>query len=815
MYISEKMSPTKLFSSATLVVAFCSLVFASTVPAQSGSVYSDPQQRFTIQVPTGWLAKPIGPGGASGVTLLRGSDTAIQVSVQKGMDAAGFLKILNTGVQATHPGYRISYQGLRTVTGQTRTFIVGESQGPPKGPRLRLYLETFAANGFAYAVLSSSPARVIPGQDPMVDYRMSQEIIQTLTPKSPSVQASIAVAANPPESSWRATSDADSNRGESGVLLPKDRKKLAALDAAFQGGALSEEEYQIKKIALYSSALQKKNNTALSKTLKQAYADGVLTKEEYQRKKEAFAASGAAASTPQDPNRDSESQRGNAAEGFTAKSNLQPEPLPKFWITHNDPGGFDVNLPAAWTIGKVSSSGQVILHGTRGEEILIWPLHLQQPKLDSQGAAAMVQELARKFDVLMPWSAVQTTANAARVMGLGAERSGTALLSWANGPTAASVCFYAVEAPGGIYRDSTDDFVAILKSFHAVQNSSSEGAPGGAKVSGAGDLKFVNWSDPREGAFGVSVPQGWHVIGGAYHLSAVDGRHSVVMASPDGRVRASMGDSLVGAFTQPTQALNAAGLGEGQYETLGDGTRVEILRFNSGQQFAKSYVATLVARECLNPQINSAGAREDLAAALSESAASAGLADALFTAGEVLFTCDLDGRPAKGRYIAVTIRMAPGFSPLWFVYRLYGYVAAAGREQDGENILAQLIQTAKFDPDWEARQKDAASADVLQGNEPSELIRESADRNIAEDQRQASALISEADRQLQMFYDQMDRQRENSVVGKLDVVDPETGKDYKVGGFGDYHYLSNDGYLYRASSPGAPESDLRAMVALP
>jgi hypothetical protein len=175
----------------------------------------------------------------------------------------------------------------------------------------------------------------------------------------------------------------------------------------------------------------------------------------------------------------------------------------------------------------------------------------------------------------------------------------------------------------------------------------------------------------------------------------------------------------------------------------------------------------------------------------------------------------LDGRPAKGKYIAAAIRMAPGFSPLWFVYRLYGYIAAAGREQEGEKVLAQMIQSSKFDTQWEARQKDAANAAVLQSNEPSAQVREDAQQNIAEDQRQAAEMTANADQQLQRFYAQVDRQRENSVVGRLDVIDPETGRDYRVGGFGDYHYLSNDGYLHSASSPGAPESDLRAMVALP
>jgi hypothetical protein len=815
MHISAKASYAKPFLSMQLFVLIGSLISVSPVFAQSGSLYADPQQRFTIQVPTGWLAKANGPGGAWGVTLLRGSDTSVQVSVQRNIDPAKYLRTMNNGLQSAHPGYRLAYQGIRSVAGQSRTFIVGESPAAPNPGHTRYYLETFAANGFSYAVLASSPIKNVPGQDLMADYKMSQQIIQSLEPKNAPMETSVAVEGAALLSSRHAGPDAGPPYSAGDVLSPRDQKKLAALEAAYLGGALSEEEYQVKKVALYSSALQRKNNSALLKILNQAYADGVLNREEYQRKKETLAADGAPAPAPQTAELDSETPRANSAEIPSAKSDPQPAPLPKSWTTHNDPAGFSIDLPAAWTVGKVSASGQLLLHGTRGEEILIWPLHLQQPKLDAQGAAAMVQELARKFDVLMPWSAVQTTANAARVMGLGAERSGTAVLSWANGATAASVCFYAVEAPGDVYRDSTDSFVAILKSFHVVQNSFIDGATGGAIIPSPREMKFQNWSDPREGAFGVSVPEGWRAVGGAYHLSAIDARHSVVAISPDGQVRASMGDSRVGAFTQPTQALAAAGLGEGGYETLPDGTRVQILRYNTGQQFARSYVTTLLARECANPQMNSAGVREDLAAALSQSAASGGFTDALFTAGEVSFTCTLDGRPAKGKYVAATIRMAPGFSPLWFVYRLYGYIAAAGREQDGEKVLAQMIQSSKFDTQWEARQKDAANAAVLQSNEPSAQVREDEEQNIAEDQRQAAEMIANADVQLQKFYDQVDRQRENSVVGRLDVVDPETGRDYRIGGFRDYHYLSNDGYLYSASSPGVPESDLRAMVALP
>ncbi len=811
MSISRAARNKRTLFSASLAGFVWGLIFSCGGIAYADTVYVDSQQHFTIQVPPGWVAKPYKAGGASGVTIVHGVDAYVQIFLQKGIDPATFLQALNTEIQNTHPGYRVSDRGLRTIAGQPRIFIVGDAPGTSGAPRTRVYLETFAANGFSYAVIASSSANNPQGQQSISDYKISQEMIQSLTLNGVPARTLIASGGAPAMAASTAGADAGGTDAASPPLSVRDRKKLAALDAALKGGAISADEYQTKKDALYSSDLRQHNISTVKKALDQAYEDGVLTKDEYDRKKRELVAVVApsetsATSNPEPPSQDLMEVR---------VASPQPETLPKSWTTHKDPSGFVVNLPASWTVGKVSSSGQVVLHGTRGEEILIWPLHLQQSELDAQGAAAMVQELARKFDALMPWSAVQTMTNATRVMGMGAERSGSAVLSWANGPGAASVCFYGMEAPGEVYRDSTDSFAAILKSFHVVPISSSEGVPEAANGSAARELNFVNWSDPHESAFTVSVPQGWHAIGGGYRLSPVDARYSVSMVSPDGLVRASMGDSLVGAFLQPTQALSAAGLGEGTFQTLGDGTKLEVLGYNSGKQFAQSYVRTLLSRQCSDPQINSADAREDLASAFAQSAAMEGFTDAHLTAGEVSFTCNVGGRPLKGKYIAATIRMAPGASAMWFVYRLYGYIAFTGREQDGEKVLAQMLQSSKFNPEWEARQKDAASAGARQENDSSRQIYESAQENVAGDQRLTSEMIAHANEQLKNIADQIDRKRENSVVGRLDVVDPQTGTQYKVAGFEDYHYLNNDGYLYGLNPPGAQGSNLRAMIVLP
>jgi hypothetical protein len=135
--------------------------------------------------------------------------------------------------------------------------------------------------------------------------------------------------------------------------------------------------------------------------------------------------------------------------------------------------------------------------------------------------------------------------------------------------------------------------------------------------------------------------------------------------------------------------------------------------------------------------------------------------------------------------------------------------------RDGEKVLGRMLESMKFNPAWEAQQTNAASADAQQENDSSQQNQESAKENIVEDQRLASEMMADANERLKKIADQIDRKRENSVVGRLDVVDPQTATQYKVGGFEDYHYLTNDGYLYGMNSPGTPGSDLRAMIALP
>jgi len=890
----------KSLSQRSLIIALGILISVSVAVGQSANSYVDAQQRFTIQVPPGWQAKPFNAGGVSGVTIAHSGDAYVQIFLQKGIDPATFLKALNNGVQTNHPGYHVLSRGVKDVAGQSRMYITGESPASTTAPHTQVDLETFSADGYTIAIIASASDLKPISKERMVDYQVAQGMIQSLSlngviAHGPSLAPPVPPVSpkSPPASAKPAPPPVDATG-----TTTEDQTKMAALDAAAKGGAIAQEEYISKKNQAVSEQSAQQAQLSKLKLLDEAFESGVLTKEEYERKKKELGAievrpvspheqlpalaqspppvqtaevmakadvtlappsasaepvtapdtvtplpsNPAPMSAPASGSHSTAAQPATPAPAITpatvpsvaivpaapaskpveapvAKSEPVPAtpvptPAPVAWVTHTDPTGFEVSLPPNWTVGDSQTNGQVSLRGTRGEEIMIWPIRVQKPQLNSRDASVLTQTLALRFDALMPWGPTQNLGHAARAIGIGSDRSGAAILSWSDNPNGASAYFCALEAPSKIFANSTEAFVAILKSFHLVSNSPVKNllptAGGMGKVN-----NFVNWRDPHEDAFSVTVPQDWHVIGGTYRLSPVDVRYAVVMDSPDGQLRASIGDSMVGAFTQPTPALTAKGLAEGNYQLLDDGSKLEILPYMSGQKFARSYVETLVSRECSHPQFSYGAPREDLAAIFSQSASEEGFSDGFLTAGEVEFSCSLDGRLANGKFVAATLRVGHAESAMWFVYRLYGYVAVAGREQDGEKVMTQILQTLKFNSKWQALKKTATDPSVEPANPLVHEIQQRAEEDIIDDQRQTAEMTAMSYEQRKRAYDAVDHKLENAVLGTVEIVDRENGFRYKISDFDDFHFVSTDGYLYSANTPGASEETLREMLTLP
>jgi hypothetical protein len=477
------------------------------------------------------------------------------------------------------------------------------------------------------------------------------------------------------------------------------------------------------------------------------------------------------------------------------------------WTTHSDAKGFAMETPPGWNFTSDARTGRILVQGPRDEQAIVWPASIQQT-LDAQGASALVQQLARQVDAQMPWGAATATGGVARAFAKSPQRSGTALLRWSSSAAGTVVLFYCVEAPANAYGAEMETFAAMLKSFRVVQDAATAGKPGGP-------ITFTTWTEPREGAYSMSVPQGWQAVGGMYRLSATDVRSGLTLASPDGQIRVILGDSNLGTFIEPNQMMAYAGLREGMYYQLGDGSKLLIQRYLDGQQGARKYAETLVSKECSGVQITANDARPDVAAKFGPLARSEGMPNTQLTGGDVTFTCTIDGTVVHGTIVAATVKPFPGKSGLWYVYRLYGYLAAPGREQDAQRVVDEAVQSVRISPEWQARQQQIANAAVAADNARSQQIQQQAMQAIQEDQRKTSDIIMKGWEQRSKTYDEISRRRENAILGTVDVVDPQSGQQYKVQNYSDYHWMNNQGTIAGNNTGSAPGPDWRELVTLP
>ena len=93
------------------------------------------------------------------------------------------------------------------------------------------------------------------------------------------------------------------------------------------------------------------------------------------------------------------------------------------------------------------------------------------------------------------------------------------------------------------------------------------------------------WVDPKENAFAMEVPQGWHVRGGAYRFGYGDVRVMVDAWSPDGKINLRYGDVW---FVEP-YAVPDRYHREGEQQDLGALGKGIYAAYRAGQQFAEIY----------------------------------------------------------------------------------------------------------------------------------------------------------------------------------------------------------------------------------
>ncbi len=223
-------------------------------------------------------------------------------------------------------------------------------------------------------------------------------------------------------------------------------------------------------------------------------------------------------------------------------------------------------------------------------------------------------------------------------------------------------------------------------------------------------VTFVQRRDPREGAFTISVPHSWAVTGGTFRRSAVDITLAVHARTADDRVQIFVNDPDIVAREVPNQLTTMAGQREGQVVQGAWGGPVLLARFQTGQQFAQSYVAQ---RVCRTAEFTGGGPlqreSDDMNAQIAPCAQASG-SRAQAAVGEVYFRCG----DAYGYATATTLITAPAQGPgvvMWFVYAVNGFtVKKAVDATFAMYVLHTMTSSFRIDPQWQTRSEGQARA---------------------------------------------------------------------------------------------------------
>lgn len=491
-----------------------------------------------------------------------------------------------------------------------------------------------------------------------------------------------------------------------------------------------------------------------------------------------------------------------------AKPALEPASAPIAWLNHNDPSGFSVKYPQGWQVRIERESGRIVVAGPEKQEALIWPAFLHGRQLDSQSAAVLVRQLASRAAPTLPWGTPQQEGNAVRVPARGATK-GVALLRWNASAEGTSILLVCVTARASQYSSSTEAFTGILNSFQFLADRKAPGAPMPPAVQ---PVSWTRWTDPREGAFSASVPQGWSASGGAFRQSATDIRQSLVVQSPDGQIRITVGDPNIGIFTAPNAMYSRFGL---RQATVGDGTRLQVRRFQPAAQFLHEYMRGTIARECAGMSNISEENRGDLVSASAQHARAQGATNPQVSAAGAAFSCTWNGREARGYYALATVLPLPGRSGIWYVENLHGFIASADRAREAQDIARRVFSSMGINEQWRQQENVMAATAVQQDSARAAEIQARARQSLADDERQTSDAIVNGYNARSKVYDEIDRRRENAILGTVDVVDPNTGRQYKIDNYSDYHWMGDSGVIAGTRTDTSPGAGWHEMIDLP
>lgn len=437
--------------------------------------------------------------------------------------------------------------------------------------------------------------------------------------------------------------------------------------------------------------------------------------------------------------------------------------------TQGVPGWFRIGVPTGWQLQADRASGRIEVSAADGRSVRLW-LVLVPRAIGAAEAASLFAGAAAQFAPRARWPQPAAVANGTRITLSAQARDGdiahAAGLSVLPADRVSIALFAMASAPNAYFERSRDLFAAVMESFVPL--------PGNAGGSAAGNVAYVRWSDPIEGAFALDVPKGWTVQGGTTRKSAVDVRQVVHLTNPEQSVLIQAGDAEIPPFTEPWGFLR-----EGQY----NGPSL-VLRFQGGVEFARSYLGWRVQPAMRDVAIDVARPLpqlRDLLQSIYNASPAIGI-DRRVDVGELLFHGIWNGRKAKGYLFAATTRVAQqGGGAMWFaggLGSLLGFIAAEDQVATVAAIIERMRNSYEVNPQWfgaNARIVDAVS------------------RITTETNRYISDVITRSYASTQAAYASIFDRYSHYQRDVVDLTDPQSRTSYQVQAGSNYYWIDDRG----------------------
>lgn len=299
---------------------------------------------------------------------------------------------------------------------------------------------------------------------------------------------------------------------------------------------------------------------------------------------------------------------------------------------------------------------------------------------------------------------------------------------------------------------------------------------------------YYNFTDPREGAFSIEVPQDWLVTNGSGVIRPyIDAGIAFQAASPMGQ-EFFYQDPYGYIYTTPNQVLDYTGFTEGSLYNPGGGNNQPMMvkHYMEADEVAQELLATSKI-QITNINITK---RPDLAIPSSPIITKQ-------SAAELSFEYLENNKPMKAVFLVRTALVEISGTGVWSV-SLFEYHSPIALLNQTEVIILNMQKSFKIDQAWAKREQEEIRKRAV---------------ILSQSQNDISEIITSTFEVRSNSMDDINQKWDDYIRGVENVYDPQTGQHYAVDAGSNYYWIGNDGTVYGTdvNENPLPDEDLQIL----